>query len=48
MHVHHHTPSRPRHPRSPLSPLGTGLGIRLAIAAAAISALWLALAWALN
>jgi hypothetical protein len=35
--------SSPRH-----SLLGTGLGVRLALAAAAVALLWLSVYWALN
>lgn len=43
-HVHH-----PDHaPRPPSSPLGSGLDLRLLIAAAAIGLLWLAVLWALR
>lgn len=45
---HSHQHSAPRRAAAlPPSPLGTGLGTRLAIAAAATSLLWLAVLWAL-
>lgn len=43
-HAHHHDHS----PRPPSSPLGSGLELRLLIAAAAIGLLWLAVLWALH
>ena len=51
-HNHSHTHAHGHHhdhaPRPPSSPLGTGLDLRLLIAAAAIGLLWLAVLWAVR
>jgi hypothetical protein len=46
-HSHSHNHSVLRHPTR-ISPLGSGLGLRIGIAAAATALLWLVVLWAVN